>query len=132
MLIKNIYNVEPNENEKNQLELNAGIFPRELFPNFFKDYIESIKSADAMVEGWYEPLKDIESKILDIYNKDRYKLSLRNLEPYYVEHNLRWTQYLAGKRVAIISPFATTCEEQTYMSKAILKVYYQYLQNGYL
>lgn len=119
MLIKNIYNVEPNENEKNQLELNAGIFPRELFPNFFNDYIEAIKSADAMAEGWYEPLKDIESKILDIYNKDRYKLCLRNLEPYYVEPNLRWTQYLAGKRVAIISPFATICEEQTYMSKAI-------------
>ena len=119
MLIKHLRNIPITESENNKLELNAGIFPRDSFEDFFEYYIESLKSADAMAEGWYEPLRDAESEILNTYNRDRYKIFLRNLEPYYVKPELRWTQYLAGKRVAIINAFADICETQTYMSKAV-------------
>lgn len=119
MLIKYLCDIPVKESENNQLELNAGIFPRDSFEDFFEAYIESLKNVDAMAEGWYEPLKDAESEILNTYSRNRYKLLLRNLEPYYVKPELRWTQYLAGKRVAIINAFADICETQTYMSKAV-------------
>jgi len=119
MLIKYLCDIPVKESENNQLELNAGIFPRDSFEDFFEAYIESLKNVDAMAEGWYAPLKDVESEILNTYSRNRYKLLLRNLEPYYVKPELRWTQYLAGKRVAIINAFADICETQTYMSKAI-------------
>jgi len=78
-----------------------------------------LKNVDVIAEGWYEPLKKIEKEILDILNPSRFKIMLRNIEPYYVVPELRWTQYLANKRVAIINSFADTCETQTYMTKAI-------------
>lgn len=105
--------------ELNTLEMNAGIFPQDTYALYCKEYMEALKNADAMAEGWYEPLKRYEEVILDSANKNRYKLLLRNLEPYYVKPEYRWTQFLAGKRVAIINSFADICETQTYMPKAI-------------
>jgi len=107
--------------ELNKLELNAGIFPTssDYIKDYCLEYIEALQNTDAIAEGWYEPLKKIEEDMLNILNPNRYKLLLRNLEPYYVKPELRWTQYLSGKRVAIINSFAETCEQQTYMSKAI-------------
>lgn len=107
------------EDELNKLELNAGLFPRTSFNSFFEEYTEALENTDAIAEGWYEPLKQIEKIILNSLNKNRYTLFLRNLEPYYVKPEYRWTQYLAGNRVAIINSFAKTCETQTYISKAI-------------
>jgi hypothetical protein len=72
-----------------------------------------------MAEGWYEPLKVIEQQILDDLNPSRFSVMLRNLEPYYLKPELRWTKFLDNKKVAIINSFADTCETQTYMSKAI-------------
>jgi len=82
-------------------------------------YLDAISNTDVMAESWFEPLKAYEKVMLDNINKNRYKVLLRNLEPYYVEPKYRWSQYLAGKRVAIINSFADICETQTYMSKAI-------------
>jgi hypothetical protein len=119
VLIKYFCNGNISNEEKTKLELNAGIFPPDLFIEYYEEYSESLRNADAIAEGWYVPLKDYEKVILDSINKNRYKLLLRNLEPYYVKPELRWTQHLAGKRVAIINSFAEICETQTYMSKAI-------------
>jgi hypothetical protein len=119
MFAKYVQGIVFTESEKNQLELNAGVFPTDSLLDYFENYAKSLKNADAIAEGWYEPLKNIENAILESYNKNRIKLFLRNLEPYYVKPELRWTQYLAGKRVAIINSFAEICETQTYMSKAI-------------
>ena len=116
---KYLYKVPITESNKNKLELNAGIFPKEYIKNFCVDYIDALANADVMAEGWYEPLKKVEKEILDEFTPDRVSIFLRNLEPYYVAPNLRWTQYLKGKKVAIINSFAETCEQQTYMSKAI-------------
>lgn len=101
------------------LELNAGIFPENLFEDYFINYMEALKNVDIMAEGWYERLKSAEQKILNNLNPNRSKVLFRNLEPYYVKPDLRWTQYLDGKRVAIINAFAETCESQTYISKGI-------------
>jgi len=103
------------------LEKNAGVFPcdGEYAEQWCKDYIKALANSVMIAEGWYEPLKDVEKYMLDVINPSRTSLLLRNLEPYYVKPELRWTQYLAGKRVAIINSFAHTCEEQTYLSKAI-------------
>lgn len=82
-------------------------------------YLDAISNCDVMAEGWYEPFKEYENLMLNEINKNRYKVLLRNLEPYYIEPKYRWSQHLAGKRVAIINSFADICETQTYMSKAI-------------
>ena len=119
VLTKYLSNISITESEKNKLELNAGVYPEEQFEDYYISYIEALRSVDVMAEGWYEPLKRVEKEILDKLNPRRSKVVLRNLEPYYVKPELRWTQHLNGKRVAIINSFAETCEEQTYMSKAI-------------
>lgn len=119
ILTKYLCNLPITYSEKSILEINAGIYPQDFLEEFCIEYIDSIRNADVMAEGWYEPLKEVEKDILDMYNKNRKTIFLKNLEPYYVESELRWTQHLDGKRVAIINSFAETCETQTYMSKAI-------------
>ena len=87
--------------------------------NWEKAHLDAIANSDILAEGWFDPFKEYEQKMLNEINRNRYKVLLRNLEPYYVKPEYRWTQYLAGKRVAIINSFAELCEEQTYMAKAI-------------
>ena len=83
-------------------------------------YIEALKICNAIVEGWYNPLASQEIKLHSlILPSTTHRLYLRNLEPYYVTPELRWSNYLAEKKVAIINSFANTCEEQTYLHKAI-------------
>ena len=103
------------------LEKNAGVFPSETdnVEHWCRDYIKALANTDMIAEGWFSPLKDVEKYMLDIINPRRIPILLRNLEPYYVKPELRWTQFLANKRVAIINSFAQTCEEQTYLSKSI-------------
>jgi len=104
-----------------RLELYSGIFPatQESVSLWLKEYKSALQSCDMIAEGWYEPLKHEEKYILDCIIPRPEKIMLRNLEPYYVKPHLRWTAYLANKNVAIINSFAQTCEEQTYLSKAI-------------
>jgi len=124
IVAKYLYKVPILYSEKRTLEINAGIFPiPESLESFCIDYIESLKNVDVMAEGWYDRFKKVEKELLNELNPNRKKVLLRNLEPYYVKPSLRWTQYLSGKRVAIINSFADTCEQQTYMSKAIWPEY---------
>jgi len=106
-------------NIANILESNAGIFPSSHAESWKLDYLDALANSDVLAEGWYKPLVEKEKNLLDTLNRNRKSILLRNLEPYYVNPSLRWSQYLAKKRVAIISSFAQTCDEQTYMSKAI-------------
>ena len=101
------------------LELHAGVFPPSHAESWKLDYVDALANCDVIAEGWYKPLADKEKDLLDNLNPLRKSILLRNLEPYYVAPTLRWTQYLTKKRVAIINSFAQTCEEQTYMAKAI-------------
>lgn len=105
----------------NALELYSGIFPatEESVKRWLNEYLISLEECDIMAEGWYEPLKIFEKSLLDKTVPNRKSVLLRNLEPYYVVPEVRWSNYLANKHVGIISSFANTCEEQTYLSKAI-------------
>ena len=103
----------------NKLELHAGVFPSSHAESWRLDYLDALENCDVIAEGWYKPLAEKEKTLLDTLNVNRKSILLRNLEPYYVAAELRWTRYLAGKRVAIINSFATTCDEQTYMAKAL-------------
>lgn len=104
-----------------RLELHSGIFPatQESVFLWVNHYMKALESCDVMAEGWYLPLVKEEKCILDSVIPNRDKITLRNLEPYYATPDLRWTRYLDNKSVAIINSFANTCEEQTYMSKAV-------------
>ena len=119
VLSKYLFHIPIRDSEKIKLEMNAGIFPEESINYFCLDYIDALKNVDVMAEGWYEPLKVIEQQILDDLNPSRFSVMLRNLEPYYLKPELRWTKFLDNKKVAIINSFADTCETQTYMSKAV-------------
>ena len=103
----------------NKLELHAGVFPSSHAESWRLDYLDAIAYCDVIAEGWYKPLAEREKALHDSLNPKRKSILLRNLEPYYVAPELRWTSLLAGKRVAIINSFAVTCEEQTYMAKAL-------------
>jgi len=102
-----------------KLELYSGVFPCSHVESWRLDYLDALSNCDILAEGWYKPLAEKEKAILDSVNKQRKSILLRNLEPYYVAPQLRWTSFLAGKRVAIINSFASTCDEQTYMAKAL-------------
>lgn len=103
----------------NKLELHAGVFPSSHAESWRLDYLDALADCDVIAEGWYKPLAEREKALLDSLNPKRKSILLRNIEPYYVAPELRWTSLLGGKRVAIINSFATTCEEQTYMAKAL-------------
>jgi len=102
-----------------KLEIYSGVFPYSHVESWRLDYLDALENVDVIAEGWYKPFAYKEKMLLDSVNVNRKSILLRNLEPYYVAPELRWTRYLAGKRVAIINSFATTCDEQTYMAKAL-------------
>jgi hypothetical protein len=98
----------------NRLELHAGVWPstQSSVDKWVFSLLEAIRLSDVLVAGWYEPLKQMERKLLDQVNTLAPQIPLRSLEPYYVPPELRWTQCLAGQRVAVVSSFAKTIESQ--------------------
>ena len=97
-----------------RLELHAGIWPsdKKSLDNWVFQMLEAIRLCDVLVAGWYEPLKVPEEKLLQKTNMIAPRIPLRSLEPYYVPPEERWTQCLAGQRVAVISSFTKTIKEQ--------------------
>lgn len=97
-----------------RLELHAGIWPsdKKSIDNWVFQMLEAIRLCDVLVAGWYEPLKVPEEKLLQKTNTFAPRIPLRSLEPYYVSPEERWTQLLAGQRVAVVSSFTKTIEEQ--------------------
>jgi hypothetical protein len=108
-----------------QLQCNAGVFPPtdSSIDAWCKEYVQSLRSVDAIAAGWYAPLQVIEAGILSQYlSSTCKKVPLRSLEPYYVESTLQWTRGLVGKRVAVVSSFADTIRKQIW-SGALDKVW---------
>lgn len=100
---------------RQQIVMNAGIFPAEdeSIDRWCEAYVKALASLDGLAAGWYKPLEGVEAAILNMYTKTpTFRCPLRSLEPYYVHPSKRWTQHLAGKRVAVVSSFATTIEKQ--------------------
>ena len=94
------------------LERNAGIFPANMYYKWREASITATQSANALVTGWYEPLCEAEKAALDSWNTWAMKIPLRSLEPYYVDPNYRWTQFLSEQRVAVVSSFTETARKQ--------------------
>ena len=66
------------------LERNAGIFPVAIHNIFYRWQTESIdatKSADILATGWYEPLKEAETLMLEKWQVKALQVPLRTLEP---------------------------------------------------
>lgn len=97
-----------------RIELHAGVWPptRGSLNEWATGLFQAIQSSDVLVAGWYAPLKDPEQKLLETAAPSVPRIPLRSLEPYYVPPELRWTQLLGNQRVAIVSAFAETIEEQ--------------------
>jgi hypothetical protein len=98
----------------NRMELHAGIFPptKDVLDRWVFQMVESLRQCDVLVAGWYEPLKEAETRLLDQTNHLAPRIPLRSLEPYYVPPEKRWTALLKGQRVAVVSSFADTIPKQ--------------------
>lgn len=97
-----------------RIELHAGVWPstRASLNQWATGLLEAIQASDVLVAGWYAPLKEPEEKLLQKAAPTVPQIPLRSLEPYYVPPETRWTQLLADQRVAVISSFAETIQEQ--------------------
>ncbi len=99
---------------RERLEKHAGIFPST--GSSVRVWGEMCRfaygSADILATGWYAPMVKMEKELLEEYGFKGKEVSLRALEPYYAPQDLRWTRWLAGKRVCIVSSFAKSIEAQ--------------------
>lgn len=120
-----LYGSMPNqaypESITRRIELHAGIWPptKSNLDKWVFQMVESIRRCDVLVAGWYEPLKQAEQKLLQAIQTIAPRIPLRSLEPYYVPPEKRWTQLLAGQRVAVISSFAKTIQGQVEKADSI-------------
>lgn len=103
------------------LEKHAGIFPAasRSAEAWIQDTVESIRSCDLLVSGWYEPLAAAEKEFLKLLGKKGPFLPLRALEPYYVPHEFQWTRFLLWRKVAVVSSFAELCVSQAKKAREI-------------
>lgn len=101
-----------NESKVSILEMNAGIFPYMIIPIWRIQSIGATSSADILATGWYEPLKEAEKEALKEWNCNAIQIPLRSLEPYYVPFEERWTKFLGGQTVSVISCFTQTMQSQ--------------------
>ena len=117
-LLFRLYGSSPNQaypsSIARRIELHAGVWPADKFSldKWVFQMVEAIRLSDVLVAGWYEPLKQQEEKLLKQTNTHAPHIPLRSLEPYYVTPEFRWTNLLAGQRVAVISSFSKTIQEQ--------------------
>ena len=97
------------------LERNAGIFPIAIHSQFYnwqQQSINATKSADVLATGWYEPLKIAEDAALEKWQVKATRISLRAIEPYYLDPQEQWTRLLEGQSVAVVTSFTKTAKEQ--------------------
>ena len=103
------------------LEKHAGVFPGTAgsVQSWIADTIDSIRSCDLLVAGWYEPLAGAEKELLKQLGKKGPFMPLRALEPYYVPHEFQWSRYMLWRKVAVVSSFANLCVQQAKKAKEI-------------
>ncbi len=88
--------------------VNAGIWSNA--DGFAEAAAEATRAADILAAGWYKPLAAAEATFLQ--GTQSLKVDLPALEPYYAPEHLQWTRLLAGQRVAVVSPFTQTIQQQ--------------------
>jgi hypothetical protein len=98
------------------LERYSGVFPAKV--SVVEDWIQVYKQTlqqiqdEPIVAGWFEGLASYEQVLLDKLCPKAPRIPLRSLEPYYVAPSMRWTNLLAGKKVAVVSSFAQSIASQ--------------------
>lgn len=90
------------------LTRNAGVYPDDsaTLSKFCGAYLEAGRHLD-MLAVWFRPG---ERMVQRQFISHATLAELRSLEPYY--HSEPWTRALEGKRVVVVSPFATSIEQQ--------------------
>jgi hypothetical protein len=101
-----------NQYKVSVLEMNAGIFPHMVIPTWRSMSIDATTDADVLATGWFEPLKVVEQVALEKWNCRAIQIPLRSLEPYYVPSEERWTRFLKGQTVSVVSCFTQTMRAQ--------------------
>lgn len=96
------------------LERNAGVFPSEPWSvkRWCVNTREAFRIADVLATGWYAPLRIEEQLLLQSWGYSGSQISLRDLEPYYKPPEERWTQALAGKKIAVVTSFTESARKQ--------------------
>jgi hypothetical protein len=99
---------------KEQLQRNAGVFPStdSSINAWAAAYTKALSMLDTVAAGWYKPMEREEHMLLKLLAPNAVQHPLRSLEPYYVGAGERWTQHLAGKKVAVVSSFTKTIQSQ--------------------
>jgi len=125
---------------REQIQRNAGIFPdtNDSIDRWCEAYMRSLEDLDGGAAGWYQPTWHLEKSILDARAPTAFRTPLRSLEPYYMPAGARWTEHLAGKKVAVVSSFTETIKGQLkkniWREKGILDisgVSWSFVQTGY-
>jgi hypothetical protein len=90
------------------LHVNAGVFPptEVMFRNWASGFISTLGEID-LLAAWNNPG---EGKIIGQFAPKAILTRATALEPYY--HEEPWSAHLEGRKVLVISPFATTIEQQ--------------------
>jgi hypothetical protein len=90
------------------LYVNAGVYPRDpkLLSRFCREYLEALGKVD-LLGAWFQ---QGEWEMARRQAGIRLAAEQRSIEPYY--HPRPWSHALAGKRVLVVSPFATSIELQ--------------------
>lgn len=109
------------------LENNAGIFHdtcvvksiEKSVDEWVQEYMMANIEADVMVAGWFAPTASAELEYLHSCNPKAIRIPLRSLEPYYCAPQNRWTRFLAGQKVCVVSSFAESMAEQLKQKKNI-------------
>ena len=97
------------------MECNAGVFPATdtSLDAWAEEYVEALKQINGIAAGWYEPVRKIETALLDMFTpEDSFRFPLRSLEPFYSRSEFQWSRKLSGKRVTVVSSFSKTIEQQ--------------------
>jgi hypothetical protein len=92
----------------------SGIWPatQESVADWVAAYVAALGSLDGVAAGWFQPFIQFEQRLLNMSCPLAFRTPLRSLEPYYVEPDNRWSAALEGKRVAVVSSFADTIQQQ--------------------
>jgi hypothetical protein len=94
---------------------NGGIFPAtdNSIDSWALHMINEVLPACAGFAEWNPKYPLHERTILNTFAPTSLRFPLRSLEPYYVEDpTKRWTMALGSQRIAVVSPFADTIQEQ--------------------
>jgi hypothetical protein len=91
-----------------RLNINAGVYPAdpEIFARFCRDFGVSLGLLDVLAV-WFQ---FGENQMRRKFAPQAKAVELGSLEPYY--HQNPWSKYLAGKRVLVVTPFASTVTSQ--------------------